>query len=437
MRRCRHILATFLLYASATAQETFPVNGVADKRINYYALTNATIVKDAQTTLTNATLVIKDGKIVAVGTGVTAPKEAVTIDCSGKFIYPSFIDLYTDYGMPAVQRPAGGGGFGGPAQLNSNQKGAYGWNQAFKADVQAHTIFVADEKAAKALRDLGFGTVLTHQKDGIARGTGMVATLAADKENLLILKDKASAHYSFNKGSSSQVYPSSQMGYIAMLRQQYIDAAWYKTNPTAEGINITLQSWNETQNLPQIFDPSSTDFWPVLRADRVGDEFGVQYILRASGKEYQRIKETKATQAGFIVHLNFPATQDVEDPNDARYISLADMKHWELAATNPAALEKAGINFCLTTADLRDLKTFFTNLRKAIENGLTEKTALEALTKNPATMLGIYNQVGSLEAGKLANFIVTNGSIFSEKTTIIKTGYKVKSTVLKKITGPI
>ena len=124
------------------AQETFPENGVADPRHGYYAFVNATIVKDASTTLNNASLVIKDGKIVAVGSNLKTPAGAVEIDCKGKYIYPSFIDLYADYGTPTPQRPQGGGfGFFGQSQIESNTKGAYGWNQAIKTDVDAFKVF--------------------------------------------------------------------------------------------------------------------------------------------------------------------------------------------------------------------------------------------------------------------------------------------------------
>lgn len=428
MRKIKLLFSGLLFALLLQAQETFPVNGIADKREGSYAFTNATIVKDAQTTLTNATLIIREGKIVAVGVDLIIPKDAVVINCKDKFIYPSFIDIYTDYGIPQPQRAPGAGGpvsFFGSSQITSNQKGAFGWNQALKSEVDAYRLFVADDVKAKVLRDLGFGTVLTHQKDGIVRGTGAVVTLSSQKENFSIIKEKASANYSFNKGTSTQSYPSSMMGTIALLRQTYYDAAWYKSNPAAaiaEGINITLKNFNDNQSLPQIFDTQDRgiDLWNVMRADRVGDEFGVQYIIKATGKEYQRIKEVAATKAALIVSLNYPQAQDVEDPNDARLVSLADMKNWELAPTNPAAIEKAGVAFSLTTADLNDPKTFLTNLRKAIEYGLTEKAALEALTKNPATWLGVYDKVGSIDAGKLANFMITTGPVFAEKTSIVQ-----------------
>jgi imidazolonepropionase-like amidohydrolase len=416
----RKQLLTFLFamgIISLSAQTGFPVNGVADPRETIFAFTNATIVKDPQTTVQNASMLIKDGKIVAVGTNISVPKDAIVINCNGKYIYPSFIDLYSDYGTPAVQR-ATGFNFSGPAQLNSNQKGAYGWNQAIKADVDASKIFMVDDAKAKPLRDLGFGTVLTHQKDGIARGTGTLVTLANKKENLVMLKDRASAHYSFSKGSSAQVYPSSMMGSIALLRQTYLDARWYKANEAKLTMNISLQAWNNNQSLPQIFE--ATDKWTDLRADRIGDEFGVQYIIKGGGNEYQRINEIVTTRATYILSLNFPQAMDVEDPNDARFVSLSDLKNWELAPTNPAAFEKAGIPFCLSPSDLKENKQFLANLKKAIEYGLSETRALEALTRTPATIIGMYDKMGSLEAGKLANFIITSGPVFADKTNILE-----------------
>jgi imidazolonepropionase-like amidohydrolase len=355
-----------------------------------------------------------------VGAGLKVPAGAMEIDCKGKYIYPSFIDIYADYGTSTPQRAGGGfGGFtpGQQSQIVSATKGPYGWNQAIKADADAYKVFTVDDAKAKPLRELGFGTVLSHVRDGIARGTGTVVSLAGEKENLVVIKERAAALYSFNRGTSTQSYPSSMMGMIALLRQTYLDAQWYKNKPANEGVNLSLQAWNDNQSLPQIFD--ANDKWNDLRADRIGDEFGVQYIIKGGGNEYQRIKEMKATNATFIIPLNYPQAQDVEDPNDARFVSLSDLKSWEMAPTNTGALEKAGIPFCLTTSDLRNLRDFWTGLHKAMDYGLSEAKAMEALTKTPATLLGIYDKVGSLDAGKLANFLITNGPVFSEKTTIL------------------
>ncbi|MBS1667865.1 MAG: amidohydrolase family protein [Bacteroidetes bacterium] len=417
-RKWASLVLLFLITHPTFAQPSFPINGVADPRTGTYAFTHATIVKDGQATLSDATLLISEGKIIAVDNHTTIPKGAVVVDCSGKYIYPSFIDIYSDYGIPIPERQRGGFDYRAPAQFNSNTKGAYGWNQAIKPETNGSKIFSVDDSKAKPLRDIGFGSVLTHQKDGIARGTGVFVSLADDKENLVVIKEKASAHYSFSKGTSTQSYPSSLMGVIALLRQTYLDAQWYKSKPNKEGVNISLQSWLENQNLPQIFE--ANDKWNDLRADRIGKEFGVQYIIKAGGNEYQRIEDIAATKDAYILSLNYPLAMDLEDPNDARFVSLAVMKHWELAPTNPASFEKAGIPFCLTTADLKDPKQFIPNLRKAFDYGLSEARAFDALTKTPATLLGVYDKVGSLDPGKLANFLITNGPIFNEKTVILQ-----------------
>lgn len=412
------LLCAMLAGTLAKAQPTFPVNGIAEEKVSTYAFVNATIVAESGSVLNSASMVVKNGKILGIGPNLSIPKEAMVVDCKGKYIYPSFIDIYSDYGMPPVDATPRRFNFSAPAQLTSNQKGPYGWNQAIRSDVQAVASFSADPVKAQQLREQGFGTVLSHVKDGIARGTGTLVTLADDKENKTILKEKASSHFSFSKGSSTQSYPGSLMGTIALLRQTYLDAQWYKNNASKEGVNLSLQSWNENLSLPQIFE--ANDKWMALRADKIGDEFGVQYILKAGGNEYQRISEMAASKAPFILSLNYPQAMDVEDPNDARFVSLSDMKHWELAPANAAAFEKAKIPFALSAADLRDTKQFLANLRKAIEHGLSEEKALEALTKTPATLLGVYNEVGSLAAGKWANFIITSAPVFEEKAIILQ-----------------
>jgi imidazolonepropionase-like amidohydrolase len=418
MKRIFLSLLLLLTGAAAFAQETFPVNGVRDLRSGTYAFTNATIIQNASTKIEKATLVIKQGKIVAVGVGVEIPKDAVVVDCNGKYIYPSFVDPLTDYGAGTPKRTNAGFNFGAPGQFLSNKPGAYNWNQAVKPEINTVEAFTLDEAVAASYRNNGFGTVLTHVKDGIVRGTGAVVTLAGTNENNTILKSKAAQVFSFDKGTSTQSYPSSLMGSIALIRQTYLDAKWYATKPATEGVNLSLEAFNANAGLPQIF--VADDKWSVLRADRIAKEFGTQYILRGADNGYQRIDELAKTKATFIIGVDFPAALDVEDPNDARFVSLADMKHWELAPTNPAAFEKAGIPFSITTAEMKDSKQFLANLRKAVQYGLSETKALEAITKTPATILGVYDQVGSLDAGKWANFIITTEPVFSSNSKIIE-----------------
>jgi imidazolonepropionase-like amidohydrolase len=418
MKRIFLWLTLVTISVSTNAQETFPVNGIRDVRSGLYAFTNATVVQNSTTKIEKGTLLIKQGKIIAVGASVAIPAEAVVVDCNGKYIYPSFIDAYTNYGISNSARPAGAFNYGAPAQFVSNKPGAYNWNQAIKPETNAYEIFAPDETAANGYRANGFGTVFTHVKDGIARGTGAVVTLATDDAHQALIKTKAAAVYSFEKGSSTQSYPSSLMGSIALLRQTYLDAKWYQTKPSTEGTNLSLEAFNATQSIPQIF--AADDKWSTLRAQRIGAEFGVQYILKGADNGYQRIDELAKTKASFILGIDFPAAMDVEDPNDARFVSLADMKHWELAPTNPAAFEKANIPFSISASEMKDAKMFLGNLRKAIGAGLSEAKALEALTKTPATQIGVYDQVGSLETGKWANFIITTEPLFNSNSKIIE-----------------
>lgn len=411
------LLGLILLTAQVHGQETFPRNDVKDPRPGTFAFTNATIVVDPQTTLTGATLLIKDGKVEQVGTNVSVPAGYAVFDLKGKYIYPAFIDLFSHYGLPEVQRPRGGG-FSGVEQIQSNTKGPHNANQAIRSHYHAADEFTLNGKSADELRKAGFGAVLTHKPDGIARGTAAMVTLGETTDNQVVLRPRAAAVYSFDKGSSTQNFPASLMGSIALLRQTYLDAEWYASQNPRPFADNSLEAWVQNQKLPQIFEAGS--WMNVLRADRVGDEFGVQYIIRGGGDEYKRINEIKATRATLIVPVNFPDAYDVEDPLDAARVSLAEMKHWELAPANLGMLEKAGIPFAITATGLRKVSDFMPNLRKAIEYGLSEGAALTALTTTPARLIGMDNQIGTLKKGYVANFLITSGKIFDEKTVILE-----------------
>ena len=181
MKKLAHTLVFLVLAvafgSTAIAQETFPVNGVHDQRDGWYAFTNATIYPSYDQKLEGATLLIKKGKVEAVGTSVDIPANAVVIDLKGKTIYPSFIDVYSNYGMPEVKRNTEGGGRRGGPQPLSKKEGAYSWNQAMKPEVRAHEHFKVDDKTAKTYREIGFGAVVTHQMDGISRGTSTFVAL--------------------------------------------------------------------------------------------------------------------------------------------------------------------------------------------------------------------------------------------------------------------
>jgi imidazolonepropionase-like amidohydrolase len=428
MKNLRTFLLTVFLFASFStpAQKTFPVNGVNDERHLTYAFRNAKIFIDYKTVLDTATLLVRDGKILDAGKNLKIPEDAVVYDLQGKIIYPSFIDIFSDYGINVDKKIVDNKR---APQFISNTKGAYGWNQAIHPEMDAVKYFNADDKKAEELRNIGFGAVLVQNKDGIARGAAVFVSTGNGKENDLVIKDKAAACYSFDKGSSSQDYPGSLMGSIALLRQTYLDAQWYKDGGKTLEYNISLDAWNNLQTLPQLFEVK--DKLSVLRADKIGDEFRAKYIIKGSGDEYQRIHEIKATNDPLVIPVNFPDPYDMSDPYDALNISLREMKHWEMAPGNPAALAKANIPFAFTAADLQEKKDFLKNIIKAIDYGLTDEQALKACTKAPAEFLGLDNMIGSLYKGMIADFIITSKNIFDKECVIYENWVQGKRYIVK------
>ncbi|WKN30123.1 amidohydrolase family protein [Porifericola rhodea] len=406
------VLAIQLVYAQ---EDIYSVNDVRDNRPGLYLFTNATLITDYQNTLENASLLIRNGYVEAVGTNIQPPAGARVVDLQGKYIYPSFIDLFSDYGLSELPKKSGFS-WASAEKLGPQTEGPFGQNDAIKAQYDAVEDFNVIDDDAQKYRTSGFGAVLTNKRDGLARGSSALVTLGDDKENKVVLKSKAAAHYSFERGSSQQYYPISKMGFIALLRQTYLDAEWYQTENSINYTDNTLEAWIGLQNLPQVFD--APGWVQILRADELGDEFGVQYIIKGNGDEYQRLQELKATNAPLIVPVTFPEPYDVENPFDARYVDFKDLKHWELAPANLGMLAAQGINFAITADGLKDKKDFLKNLRKAVDYGLSKEDALKALTHTPASLINAEAQLGSLKAGTVANFIITSDDIFEDDAVI-------------------
>ena len=435
MRRIFKLLILVLGLEQSYAQETFPVNGTSDPRHTIYAFKNAVLHTDYKTSVSGATLLIQDGKILNSGTGVSIPPGAVIFDLNGKHIYPSLIDIFSDYGMTEVKRNSDNDRY---PQFISNTKGAYNWNQAIRSEYDAYKTFNVDTKKAEELRKLGFGAVMSVLRDGIVRGTSTVVLLGDERENEMIIRDRAASNFSFNKGSSTQDYPSSLMGTIALLRQTFLDAAWYSNGGYKEEFNISLDAFNKNKDLPLIFE--TTDKQNVLRANKIGSEFGVNFIIKGGGDEYERIAEIKSTGNSLIIPLNFPDGYDFSDPYEAINVSLHQMKAWELAPANAGVIAKNNISFALTMSDLKNKNDFWKNLRKAIDNGLSEEDAIKALTFSPAQFLKLDDQIGSLKNNMRANFIITSTNFSNKDNQIFENWingkrYQILDPTLKDIRG--
>ena len=418
------------------AQETFPVNGTVDKRAVRAALLHATVHVTATEVLRDATVLIEDGRIFAVGPHgtVALPEPVVRHDLSGYHLYPAFIDLGSTYGMPAVapqeSRRRG-------AQDLSDKKGAYGWNEAIRPETAAAADFAPVAEDAEALRKAGIGAVLTHLPDGIARGTGAVVSTASGPAHEVLLRPAAAAHFSFRKGSSSQDYPSALMGAIALLHQTFLDGEWHSAHAEdpARPANLSLDAFERARTLPRFF---AVDGWQdVLRVAALGRSVGGPPFVAVGGLDhYQRLDEVKAAGLACVVPLNVPAAFDVSDPYLARLIGLDELKHWELAPENPARVHAAGVRLALTASGLAKPEDLRGAVREAMRHGLSDRAALEALTEVPAALAGVDGVLGSLRPGRWANFIVTDGPVFGEGTTWFETWVQGQAQVMHDRTAP-
>ena len=220
----------------------------------------------------------------------------------------------------------------------------------------------------------------------------------------------AATHYSFSKGNSSQKYPTSLMGSIALLRQTYLDAEWYSQG--VEDFNYSFEAFNSQQDLPQIFQVK--DAFDISRIYKIADEFEVDYIITGNGDEYKQLDIIKQTDFSFILPLNFPESYEVNNPEGAENITLEQLKHWESAPFNPLILAKNNISFSFTSSGHKNPKDFLKSLRKAIKKGLSKQAALAALTTNPAQQLNAENLIGTIEKDKYANFIICSKDIFED-----------------------
>ncbi|MCH8174699.1 MAG: amidohydrolase family protein [Proteobacteria bacterium] len=416
------VFAAIISAPSVWAQDNLTPNGIADDRQNAFAFTNANIYQADGEILRGGTLLIREGKVVEVRAGGEVSDGYFEIDLGGRYIYPGFIDIYTGYGIPELEREDANGA----AENLFSSDLALNVNDAIRASFRASTVFSPVAETRDKFRQQGFSTVLSLRADGIARGTSALITLGDERASESIISPDAAAHYSLSKGTSTQSMPSSLMGSFALLRQTYLDAAWFAAQSPRPFTDESLEAWNRYQGLPQIMEVSN--WQQALTADKVGDEFEVQYILKGAGDSYKRADLIKATNATLIVPINFPEAPEVDDAIAADDISLVDLKHWELAPFNPGILAAHDIHFAITSAGSGD--DFLKNLRRAVNSGLPAQTAVDAITRIPAAMLGVSELLGQLAPGYLANFVISSGELFSEDSLLLENWIRGKQHVL-------
>lgn len=410
------------------AQETFPSNGAPVEDNRLHVLKGATVHVDPVTIKSRADVFIRDGKVLKVAQGESIPKNAVVHDMSGKHIYPAFIDLYSDYGLPKREKES----IRGPV-YERDGTGALAWHASVRPEAHADALFQLKSKEADELRKAGFGAVLTHQMDGVIRGTATLALLSDERNNLSLVRERAAMFFSFDKGVTAQDYAGSKMGAIALMRQAFYDAQWYATAKSKAELNVSLEVLNKQKSLPYFLVTEEKN--DILRGKKIADEFGFQWAYVGSGNEYERIQDVKAAGAMVILPLTFPEAMDMSDPYASRAVPLRDLRHWELAPANAAYLSGAGIPIAITMHGSKDAGSFWKNLRKAQAEGLSESQVLMALTTGPAKAIGMEEVLGSLRNGAYANLLIMDAPLMDEKSQILESWVRGKAFMMKASDG--
>ena len=405
-----NIVIKILIFVSSIVFCTEPNNGLVDHKPNVIALTNAKIYTSYKNYLESGTIIIRDGLIDDVGNDIQIPIDANLIDMSGNTIYPGFIEssLINDL-------------------KKNDQDFNKHWNFKVRARKETSKLFNPDLKKIQSLRKLGFTTAHVIPDSGIFQGS---TTLLQLNNEFDILNEKVVQKIDYEvDGWSSDKYPNSLLGVIALIRQTFIDANWYlnaqkivKKYPGNDPIKLNkdldiIGNWI-INNQPFLF--STKHELSILRSLDIGLEFKLNTWILGNGYEYRRIDEIIKHNPFMIIPVNYPTNPDLNDPYQALNYSTAELKHWDIAPDNIIILSENNIDFAITSHNSEN-NDFRKNLNRSIDRGLSIQKALQALTEIPALKLGLENQIGRIEKGFIANLTVVNGNYFDSKTKVLST----------------
>lgn len=375
-----------------------------------HAIVGARIVTAPGQVIERGTLVMRDGLIVAVGPDLAVPADARVWDGAGLTVYAGLIDAHVTLADPAsgaVSKPA--------------PRGAAADLASVRPEFRAITALPLSKDQLEAYRAAGFAAAQVVPLRGIVKGTSAVVGLST-VVNASVLKADAAQVIALEPDSAG--YPRSLMGAVAVIRQALSDARWYrdanalyakpsKTARTRPSANVSWAALEPVVAGTQSVLFEASDMLDVLRGAAIAREAGVKAQVLGGGDEYKRVKEIAAAGLPLVVPVAFPEAPEVNDPDAAIEVSTEELRYWDQAPGNAAALERAGIKFAFTGAGLKDVKTFRGRVRRAIERGLSADAALAAVTTVPAEMLGLADRVGTIAPGKVANLTVTRGDLFS------------------------
>ena len=399
-----------------------------------YAIQGARIVPVSGAVIDNGTIVFRDGVITAVGADVTVPVGAQVLPGKGLTVYPGLIDMGSTAGLampaaPRVENPE-------TREDIERVKADYLLRAQLRAADHVDPTAAALGRAASA----GITAVLATPSGDAIRGqsaliTSMlpqdepqIGTVADPRKGVMVIETPVALHVTFSsRPAGGSAYPNSLMGVIAFVRQAFLDAQHFAAaQKVVEGGNIPPGQRPHYQPAYEAMQPALAGQLPVafegeavrdiLRGLDMAKRFKLDPIITNGREAGEVAADLKAVNARVILSLNYPTRPQNLAPEADE--PLRDLRHRAEAPKTAAALAKAGVPFAFATAGLDEPRDFIKNAAKAVQSGLSREDALRALTLQAATIAGAADRLGSLETGKIANVLVTEGDLFDEKMQI-------------------
>jgi Amidohydrolase family len=389
-----------------------------------FAIRGAKIVPVSSLPLENATVVVSHGIISAVGTNITIPPDAWVIDGKGLTVYPGLIDGFTDVGVAPATIPPPAGDTGTKLQPAvsrgpEDRPGTTPWRSA--AD-EANP----GDPRVETWRSAGFTTVIAAPKGGMFPGQAAVLDLGGERAGDLVVKSPVAIPVSLQAPGGFRSFPGSQMGTIAYVRQVWLDTNWdtqadaiYEKNP--RGVERPKYDRSDAAlavalgKRAIILIPGNTAL-QIRRSLRLVEEWKLNAVLYGAQMSYEVAPEIAAKKLSVLVDLKWPEGEKDSDPEATP--SLRALRFRDRAPSSPAALGKAGVKFAFYSGGITAAKDILPAVKKSIDAGLSPETALRALTLSPAEIFGVAETLGSIENGKIANLVVTDGDLFDKKTKV-------------------
>jgi hypothetical protein len=433
-RRCLSALAftVTLLTLLAAAPQTRAQGGEPQ----YFAIRGAKVVPVSGPPVDGATIVMSHGVITAIGKDVTIPPDAWIIEGKGLTVYPGLFDAFTDVGLPSAPPATGAaaeGGGGGRrvaptgeiSRGPEDRPGTTPWRSA------ADEVTLSD-KRVETWRNGGFTTVVSAPKGGMFPGQAAVLDLAGDRASEMVVKTPVAFPVSLQPGGGFGNFPGSLMGALAYVHQVWIDTDWsaqaqaiYEKNPRGvprpryDRTEAVLGEAIEDHTLVLIPANNSVQLRRALQLVdlwKLNDEDHVDGAIYGGQMAYEVAGEIAAKKVPVLVNLKWPEGEKDTDPDDKP--SLRTLRFRDRAPSSPAELAKAGVPFAFYSGGLTAPKDILRAAKKSIDAGLAPDAALRALTLTPAEIYRVADRLGSIENGKIANLVITDGDLFDEKTKI-------------------